>query len=51
MEITELYTIYEKIKDRIGAETMLEEIIQEMDSDQLQEMLEGVSKAYDLDLF
>lgn len=47
--VNELYSKYENLRDEVGAEKLLEEIIQEMDTDQMKDMLESVCRAFDVD--
>lgn len=48
-DINELYAKYERLRDQVGAETLLESLVQAMSSDELQENLEFVCKEYDED--
>lgn len=48
-DINELYSKYENLRDKVGAETLLETLIQGMSSDELQENLEFACKEYDED--
>jgi len=49
LEIGELYAKYENLKERFSAEEILEEFVQELSSNQLQELLEGTCKSFDVD--
>lgn len=49
LEIGELYAKYENLKEKYSAEEILEEFVQEMSSNQLQELLEGTCKSFDED--
>lgn len=48
-DINELYAKYENLRDRVGAETLLETLVQGMSSDELQTNLEFACKEYDED--
>lgn len=49
LDIGELYAKYENLKEWYSAEEILEEFVQEMSSNQLQELLEGTCKSFDVD--
>ncbi len=49
LEMSELYAKYENLKEKYSAEEILEEFVQEMSSNQLQELLEGTCKSFDED--
>ena len=48
-DINELYAKYETLKEMVGADTLLETLVQGMSSDELQENLEFACKEYDED--
>lgn len=48
LDIKVLYEKYEFLKDRYGAEQVLEEFVQQMSSNQLQDLLEDTYKHWDL---
>lgn len=48
-DINELYSKYENLRDKVGAESLLESFVQAMSSDELQENLEFICKEYDED--
>lgn len=49
LDINVLYAKYENLKEKYSAEKVLEEFVQEMTSNQLQELLEGTCKSFDED--
>ncbi len=49
LDINVLYAKYENLKESFSAEVILEEFVQEMTSNQLQELLEGTCKSFDVD--
>lgn len=51
LDKNELYEIAEKIKDRIGIETFLNDILLAMSDKELFEMLEYIDRCEDLNLF
>ena len=48
LDIKVLYEKYDFLKDRYGAEQVLEEFVQQMSSNQLQDLLEDTYKNWDL---
>lgn len=48
-DINELYAKYETLKEMVGADTLLETLVQGMSSNELQENLEFACKEYDED--
>ena len=48
LDIKVLYEKYEFLKDRYGAEQVLEEFVQQMSSNQLQDLLKDTYKNWDL---
>ena len=51
MDISVLYDKYEQMKDLMGADALLEELVQGMSSEELEENLRWVDKNNDLDFF
>lgn len=51
MEIKDSYAIYEKMKARLGAETLLEDLVQVLSADELEENLRFIDKERDLGFF
>ena len=49
LDINVLYAKYENLKERVGAESLLEEFVQQMTSNALQEHLEDTCKNFDID--
>ena len=48
LDINVLYEKYEYLRDRIGAENLLEDFVQQMTSNQLQDLLEDAYKNADI---
>ena len=48
LDINELYALYEDLKENVGAEELLEDFVQQMSSNQLQDLLEQSYKNFDL---
>ena len=48
MEMNVLYEKYEDLKNQIGAEALLEDFVQQMSSNQLQDLLEDAYKNADI---
>ena len=51
MEIKDSYAIYEKMKEQLGAETLLEDLVQVLSADELEENLRFIDKERDLGFF
>ena len=51
MEIKDSYAIYEKMKEQLGAETLLEDLVQLLSADELEENLRFIDKERDLGFF
>ena len=51
MSKDKLWTMYEKMRDTISAETMCDEIARSMSADKLKETLEWIDRNYDLNIF
>lgn len=51
MEIKDSYAIYEKMKAQLGAETLLEDLVQVLSADELEENLRFIDKERDLGFF
>ena len=48
LEIGVLYAKYEYLRDKVGAEDLLEDFVQQMSSNQLQDLLEDAYKHNDI---
>lgn len=51
MEYMELWMKYEEIKDRLGAEELLEALSQSLSTDLLEDHLRYIDRTHDLDVF
>lgn len=51
MDVNELYEIFSKMRDEIGAETLLEDLFQALSSKEIEENLRWIDRVRDLNLF
>lgn len=51
MDVNELYEIFNKMRDEIGAEVLLEDLFQALSSDEIEENLRYIDRVRDLNLF
>lgn len=51
MDISELWKKYEQMKEMMGAEALLEELMQALNADEIEENLKWISDNNDLDVF
>lgn len=49
LDINVLYAKYEELRDKVGAEALLEDFVQQMSSNQLQDFLEDAYTNFDMD--
>ena len=51
MDINELWAKYEEMKEMMGAESLLDELMQALSADEIEENLEWISDQNDLGVF
>lgn len=49
LDINVLYEKYEELRDKVGAEALLEDFVQQMSSNQLQDLLETAYTNFDME--
>ena len=49
LNINVLYAKYEELRDKVGAEALLEDFVQQMSSNQLQDLLETAYTNFDME--
>lgn len=49
LDINVLYAKYEELRDEVGAEALLEDFVQQMSSNQLQDLLETAYTNFDME--
>ena len=49
LDINVLYAKYEELRDKVGAEALLEDFVQQMSSNQLQDLLETAYTNFDME--
>ena len=49
LDINVLYAKYEELRDKVGAEALLEDFVQQMSSNQLQDLLEDAYTNFDME--
>lgn len=49
LDINVLYAKYEELRDKVGAEALLEDFVQQMSSNQLQDFLEDAYTNFDME--
>lgn len=49
-DFKEVYTLFENLREKLGAETLLEELSNVMSSDQLADALEDVADNWDIEV-